>query len=207
MNPEKADYYVDYLNSYHSLKIKNYEELLKYSYANPEKSEALLKTVSEDLKPRLKSKIINRLELALSQGEKFKEHFCLYFMQNIKQNLPSVFINVKFLYRFQPSKISVIEEVILANISSIKNKGKLHEAYVNGQTLDHVPDFIWVYYFAAQHFNHQCDLEKVLEYINKAIDSTPSVVEFYMIKSKILSNAGMMEHAAKAYEKAKKLDL
>ena len=207
-NSEKAEYFVDFLNATHNLNIKSFEELLKYSITNKESAEILLKTISEDLKPRIRSRIINRIELALSQGQKFKEIFCLYLLQNIKQNLPSVFINVKFLYRFQPDKISIMEEVILAHISSIQSSGKLDSSLLaNNETLDITPDIIWVYYYAAQHFEFVRDLEKALLYINKAIDLTPSVVEFYMVKSKILAHGGMLENSAKAYEKAKKLDL
>lgn len=207
MNSENAEYYVSYLNAIHDLRIPSFEELLKFSVSNPEKSADLLKTIQEDIKPRIRSRIVNRLELALSTGDKFKQVFTLYFQQNVKQNLPSFFINVKFIYQFQSSKIPTIENIISAHLASIKSKGKLDESLTNGEEMDIVPHLIWVYYYAAQHYDYVRDLENALHYINLAIDSTPSVVEFYMVKSKILKHGGMLEDSAKSYEKAKKLDL
>ncbi len=207
INAENANYFVAYLNATHSLRIASFEELLKYSITNPESAVELLKTVQEDIKPRIRSRIVNRLELALSQGDKFKEIFSSYFQQNVKQNLPSFFINVKFIYTFQSSKIAIIEEVISAHLASIKSSGKLDQSLTNGEVLDITPNLIWVHYYAAQHYDFIRDLEKALQYINLAIDSTPSVVEFYMVKSKILKHGGMLEGSAKSYEKAKKLDI
>lgn len=207
LNSENADYYINYINVVKGLSISNFEELLKYSVHNPETAEEILKVVQEDLKPRIHSRLINRIELALSTGDKFKEIFRLYFLQNVKQDLPSFFINVKFLYTFQPSKIKIIEEILSIHLESIKNKNKLDETLSNGEILDSPHHLIWVYYYAAQHYDNFRDLEKALNYINMAIDSTPSVVEFYMIKSKILKHGGMLKEAAQAYDKAKKLDL
>jgi hypothetical protein len=60
------------------------------------KSTQLYKILEEELKPVYKSRIINRLELALSDGEEFRKNFNAYFLSNVKLNLPSFFINIKF---------------------------------------------------------------------------------------------------------------
>jgi tetratricopeptide (TPR) repeat protein len=57
------------------------------------------------------------------------------------------------------------------------------------------------------HYDYIRDLEKAHDFINKAIDSTPTVVEFYMLKSKILKHAGMFSESITCYDKARKLDL
>jgi tetratricopeptide (TPR) repeat protein len=209
INSENSLYFIHYFNLKGGLNITSFENLLKFSNDNGDKSKELIQLLQTDLKPRIKSRIINRLELALSQGSEFKEIFSLYFLQNVKQNLPSFFINVKFVYLYQQNKIPIIEEVLTAHLNSIKESGKLDSELAKGETSVHdiVPSLIWVYYYAAQHFDKCRNLEKALEYINKAIDSTPSVVEFYMVKSKILKHAGLLVDSAAAYEKAKRLDL
>ena len=65
----------------------------------------------------------------------------------------------------------------------------------------------WVNFYASQHYDFLGEEEKALSYINKATDTTPSVVEFYMTKSKILKHGMMLEESAQTYEKAKTLDL
>ena len=89
-------------------------------------------------------------------------------------------------------------------LNSLKTKNLIQ---IKSEVLDLPPQFIWLYFYASQHYDNLRDLEKALEMINLAIDKTPSVVEFYMMKSKIFKHSGLYEKAADAYEKAKKLDL
>lgn len=44
---------------------------------------------------------------------------------------------------------------------------------------------LWVQYFLAQHFNHISKQTLALEYINAAIESTPTLIELFLIKAKI----------------------
>lgn len=44
---------------------------------------------------------------------------------------------------------------------------------------------LWVQYFLAQHFNHIRKQTLALEYINAAIESTPTLIELFLIKAKI----------------------
>lgn len=44
---------------------------------------------------------------------------------------------------------------------------------------------LWVQYFLAQHFDHIGQHTVALEYINTAIDSTPTLIELFLIKAKI----------------------
>ena len=139
--------------------------------------------------------------------------FSLYFFKSIKNNLPSFFNNIKFIYQFpqQKSKIPVIQEIITSNITQIESNNTLSKEILDlnkeNSNLNIPPVFIWVYYFASQHYDILGESEKALEYINKAIKSTPSVVEFFMVKSKILKHNLLFEEAALAMGKAKDLDL
>lgn len=44
---------------------------------------------------------------------------------------------------------------------------------------------LWVQYFLAQHFDFIGQPSLALEYINAAIDSTPTLIELFVIKAKI----------------------
>jgi len=44
---------------------------------------------------------------------------------------------------------------------------------------------LWVQYFLAQHFDFIDQTGLALEYINTAIDSTPTLIELFLIKAKI----------------------
>lgn len=217
INPENLNYYLSFLEvSYNKTKTEPEAQLLKL-----EKFEDLVKAASDEsvskmlfdslsaLKSKFKSRVLIRLDLALSQGQAFKSLVREFLGGQIKQNIPSVFINLKFIYKIQQNKIQILDDIVTEFLADLNVNEKIIIQKQNGEnlTLDIVPEFIWVYYFAAQHYDFMRNLEKALEMINLAIDKTPSVVEFYMVKSKIFEHAGLYEKAAEAYEKAKKLDL
>jgi tetratricopeptide (TPR) repeat protein len=211
INPENANYYISYFKFHLSdnetlRKIQSYQDLMQIH--STELKEKLLLIVQNDLKPRLKSRIITRLELAFSNNESFKALFNTYFLLNVKLNIPSIFINMKFIYNYHKEKIPLIEEQLELHLSSIKSSYKLHpDLTKSAEEYDITPNIIWVYYYAAAHFDFLRNSERALELINLAIDSTPTVVEFFMLKSKILSHSGLIKESALSYEKAKKLDL
>ena len=45
---------------------------------------------------------------------------------------------------------------------------------------------LWLQYYLAQHYDYLGDTTKAFEYINQAICDTPTLVELYMFKAKIL---------------------
>jgi hypothetical protein len=46
--------------------------------------------------------------------------------------------------------------------------------------------FLWVQYYMAQHYDKKGDYMYALELIDKAIQYTPTLVELYMAKARIL---------------------
>ena len=214
INPENIFFYLNYFNlKLKNLNLKKYEDLFTLGESSEERKN-IYEILTKEIEPELsKVKITEKIKLGLSFGEDFKKLFSLYFLNNIKKNLPSFFNNIKFIYQYpqQKSKISVIDEIIKSNISEIeKNKcltKDLQDLSKDKSNLDIETIIIWVYYFASQHYDILGESEKALEYINKSIKSTPSVVEFFMVKSKILKHNLLFDEAALAMGKAKDLDL
>lgn len=208
-NPENLSYILAYLNEKKIAKteLKNFNDVVEVANSSEEIANKLLNVIQNELKPKVKSKILNKFELALSNGDSFKKIFNDCFLLYVKQNIPSIFINVKFIYTQQPQKIPQIEEILLSHVNAIKAGNKLDITLSSGEVLDIVPNIIWVNYYAALHYDYCRNLEEALVYINKAIDSTPSVVEFYMVKSKVLKHGGQLEEAKTVYDLGRKLDL
>lgn len=44
---------------------------------------------------------------------------------------------------------------------------------------------LWTYYFLAQHYDYLGQTQKALEYINLAIDHTPTLIELFVTKGRI----------------------
>lgn len=56
---------------------------------------------------------------------------------------------------------------------------------VSGGDLEPPTAVLWVYHFLAQHFDHLRDSKKAMEYIDKALEHTPTLIEAYMVKARI----------------------
>ena len=213
INPENIDVFLLYFNlKYPKLNLSCYESLFKLK-ENSEEMNNLYNTLKNEIEPLLKkAKIIDRLELALSSGDEFKRILIRYLLNNISKNLPSIFKNITFIYHFQQYKLPILSEIIGKNLESIEKSGEISKEIFPEET-GQIPDrrlqtlFIWFYYLASQHYQMINNNELALKYINLAINSTPSVVEFYSVKSKILKHCLNLEEAILAAKKAYQLDL
>ncbi len=207
LNPDNVNYYIWYLNLKTNENIENYQNLLKLGN-DESKSKQLYDILINEIKPQIKkSKVYDRIELALSSLEIFTKLINEYFIKNIKINLISIFTNIKFIYLFQPKKTKIISNRIKNHLESIEKNNYLDLSLTNNEKLSKVNEITWIYYYSSQHYDFFKDLNKSLKYINKAITNIPSIVEFYMLKSKILKHLLLYEESSLSMKKAKKLDL
>ena len=203
LNPDNIELIINYFimkineTDFHP---KTYNDLLNipenYKYLK------LLSEILSQLKNNYpKSKILSNLELAFAQNEEFEQKFENYFIKQLEITIPSFFINIKFIYQLQPHKIPIIQKILDKYLSNIKTNSKVND---NLNLPIHIS---WVYFYASQHYLFLCDLEQAIDYINLAIDITPSVIEFYMVMAKIFKHAYMKNNCFWAYDKARQLDL
>jgi tetratricopeptide (TPR) repeat protein len=198
-NPENLIYYLHYFNA-NGIKqsLEKFKDLVGLSTSE---KELCLKLLSLIRGLKIKSRIIDRIELVLSSGDVFKTKIAAYIGHNVKQNIPSILNAILSIYNYQKEKVSVIHEIILSHVKSIDENSCLDVQYTGNEKMDLLTQICWVHYFAALHFDYLRDLEKAMFYINKAIDLTPSVNEFFTLKSKILKHAGMLNESSEAYQK------
>ena len=55
---------------------------------------------------------------------------------------------------------------------------------------------LWLLYFQSQHNLFQGKLSDAMDYVNRAIEHTPTLLELYTLKGKIYQKAGDREKAA-----------
>ena len=99
-NPENISTYLSYFNlKCKGVNLNKYEDLFKFD-ENSEERQKLYEILITEIEPQLKKvKIIDKTKLSIAFGEEFKKLFINYFVKNIKINLPSFFIYVKFIYQ------------------------------------------------------------------------------------------------------------
>ena len=203
LNPDNINlilfYFIMKINQ-NDFQPKTYNDLL-----NIKENYKYLKDMTEvlyELKNNYpKSKIIKNLELSFSQNEEFEKKFENYFITQLEITIPSIFINIQFIYKLQPHKIKIIQKILDKYNSNIKSSSKIND------NLDLPIHVAWVYFYEAQHYLFLSELEEAINYINVAIDITPSVIEFYMVAAKIFKHSYMIDNYILAYDKARMLDV
>lgn len=124
----------------------------------------------------------------------FVEKCKKYIIPQLLRGVPATFVNVKPLYGYK-GKLEVIEKVVteFLEIEAPKN---------SNPTVT-----VWTYFYLAQHYLYKEELDTALKYINLAIEHSPTLVELYIIKARILKHQGLFEKASEVMDEGRKLDL
>ena len=142
--------------------------------------------------------------LTLHAGEDFREAADKYIHRMLDKGVPSTFANLKHLCS-NPSKKKILptlaQEYIDSDRSAVNKEPKRNGDTSKGASA--------AYYFLAQHYNYYLsrDLDKAMEYIDKAIELEPESVDFHMTKARIWKHYGNTQKASEIMEQARTLDV
>ncbi|CAG5993813.1 unnamed protein product [Menidia menidia] len=180
---------------------------------NPGSTEERLKIYEDSWVKFPKGLVPRRLPLNFLTGETFRECLDSYLRMNFSKGCPPVFTTLKSLYTdkskaigncFRPTQVYIIEDLVVGYESCLKSCQMFSE---NDDGKEEPPTtLLWVQYFLAQHFDFIDRPSLALDYINSAIDSTPTLIELFLIKAKIFKHAGNIKEAARWMDEAQALD-
>ena len=128
--------------------------------------------------------------------KKLEECLSAFILPQLNRGVLATFNNIKPLYQKRsntvPKLVETIVESFLQTDADPTKKPDVH---------------LWTLYFLAQHYLHTKNFVKAQEYINKAVEHTPTAIELYIVKARILKHLGLLDDAAKVVEEARQLDL
>ncbi|KAF9195710.1 N-alpha-acetyltransferase 16, NatA auxiliary subunit, partial [Haplosporangium sp. Z 27] len=163
----------------------------------------LLELFGEFQKEYPRSNAAKRLPLRYATGEAFVKIADEYIRNMLRKGVPSLFVNIKTLYA-DKEKEQAVEKLVLGYLTALdKSKGFDH----SGSNYEPPTALLWTLYFLAQHFDFKRSTDQAIGYIDRAIEHTPTLVELYMTKGRILKHAGDHIGAMKALDEARELDL
>ncbi|EDO40471.1 predicted protein, partial [Nematostella vectensis] len=141
-----------------------------------------------------------RLPLNFTNGERFSDLLDKFMRPAIRKGVPPLFNNLRMLYCDKEKVnthsmqtfgvLSIHSSILLLSVGELESPSAL----------------LWTYFFLSQHYDHLRDTEKALDYINKAIDHTPTLIEAYMVKGRIYKHAGDIDKAAEIMDEARAFD-
>jgi len=135
-------------------------------------------------------------------GEEFSQNLNKFIKPLLIKGAPSVIQDLKEFYG-NAEKVALIEKLLFSyleqmNASSILEKDDKDE---QDPTV-----LLWLLYFISHHYLFKKDVENALKYVNQAIEHTPTLIDLYTLKGKIMQVAGNRTEAARLFEEARVLD-
>eukprot|EP00049_Salpingoeca_infusionum_P008761 m.144252 g.144252 ORF g.144252 m.144252 type:complete len:846 (+) comp14118_c0_seq1:73-2610(+) len=148
-----------------------------------------------------KANLARRLPLNFAPIEVFPQLLKDYALPMMKKGVPPLFALLKPLYA-DAAKGEALGAFAQETADNLKKNGTFNG---EGESLSPAV-LVWGLHFLAQHLDYTGKYAAALETISDAIEHTPTVVELYMIKAKILKHMGRLTEAAEALDTARQLD-
>ncbi|TAQ88550.1 hypothetical protein B7494_g3166 [Chlorociboria aeruginascens] len=144
-----------------------------------------------------------RLPLDFLEDNDFHEAADKYINRMLDKGVPSTFANLKHLYSDSSKK-----EILPALVQEYIDSGKSESNDEPKRSGDSSKGASAAFYFLAQHFSYYLsrNLEKAMEFIDKAIELEPKSVDFHMTKARIWKHYGNTQKASEIMEQARSLD-
>ena len=125
-----------------------------------------------------------------------------YIRQRLTKGIPSLFNDLKPLYTDE-DKVNVIQELIESYINNLQ---QYHKFYANDTTVEPPNTLLWAYVYAACHYDKLMNYALAFQYINKAIQHTPTLVDLYVHKARICKHTNNHVIAYEYMNYARELD-
>jgi tetratricopeptide (TPR) repeat protein len=137
-----------------------------------------------------------RLALTVAVGDDFKDHVRPYLLSGLTKGIPSLFSDIKALYR-DDEKRKMVENIVESALAE----------FASNQSASADPtNHLWTLYFLAQHYSYLSRPTQALEIVDQALAHTPTLPELLTCKGRILKRAGDLLGAARYVNEARLLD-
>lgn len=141
-----------------------------------------------------------------ASGETFKNLIDEYLRRGLRKGVPPLFVNIRSLYT-DKLKVEVITNLVNSYHENFQKSGHFSLADKEANLpREPASALLWNLYFMAQHYDYLNDWKKAVDYINEAIEHTPTLIELFVTKGRIFKHAGDPIQAFKCLDEAQSLD-
>jgi hypothetical protein len=145
-----------------------------------------------------KARAPQRLALNIASGDEFKELVKSYVLSSLQKGIPSLFADLKALYKDE-FKRRTIEEIVEESI-------KDQQPDVTPPPEEEPTTYLWTLYFLVQHHSYLGHHERALSILESSMKHTPTLPDLHLLKARILKRCGDFLGAARCANDARLLD-
>jgi tetratricopeptide (TPR) repeat protein len=166
-----------------------------------------------------KSSAVNRIALNLIEGDRFRKSLDIFIRKGLVKGVPSLCRELSsfFLiekggrYEIATDPVDVQEhetfklvvELVDGYISCLKENSKL----LPDDKFEEPPSTeLWTWYLRAGLYELAGEYDSGIEILDKSIEHTPTAVDFYELKGRLLRSAGDLKAAVETLDKGRDLD-
>ena len=200
-------------------KLKGTRTLATMKPLTGDQRQALLNTYQGNLAERFpRSAAVRRIPLTLLEGEELKAAIDPYCRKGLSKGVPSLGCDLSALLlveqegKFVPatdpvdvrahSTTAMVADLVDAYIVSLTTDSK----FPNGESSESPSTIMWAWYLRS-YFHEICgEYSAALAMVDKAIEHTPTGVDLYELKARILKASGDIEAAAECLDVGRDLD-
>ncbi|PWA97460.1 N-alpha-acetyltransferase 15, NatA auxiliary subunit [Artemisia annua] len=194
MNPDNYRYYEGLQKC-----LGLHSEIAQYSSDDIDKLDTLYQSLAQQY---TWSSAVKRIPLDFLKDVKFRDAADNYIRPLLTKGVPSLFSDLSPLYD-HPGKADILEKLLLGLEESIKTSG----GYPGRSEKEPPSTLMWTLFYLAQHYDRRGLYDIALAKIDEAMQHTPTVIDLYTAKSKILKHGGDFTAAAALADEARCMDL
>ena len=200
-------------------KLKGTRTLATMKPLTGDQRQALLNTYQGNLAERFpRSAAVRRIPLTLLEGEELKAAIDPYCRKGLSKGVPSLGCDLSALLlveqegKFVPatdpidvrahSTTAMVADLVDAYIVSLTTDSK----FPNGESSESPSTIMWAWYLRSYLHEICGEYSAALAMVDKAIEHTPTGVDLYELKARILKASGDIEAAAECLDVGRDLD-
>jgi len=158
--------------------------------------------LSEYIEKYPKSRVLPILMLKNSSNSDFEEKLKGWLMTAVRKGVCSALQELEFVYEDE-AKVGILENLLIDLIENLKSQGSFDVITSDFET---PTCYLWANFLAANHFDKRKKYDIALEKIDLTIEHTPTVVELYTLKAKILKHKEDLKQAVECLQEAQSMD-
>ncbi|PKU72316.1 peptide alpha-N-acetyltransferase [Dendrobium catenatum] len=143
-----------------------------------------------------------RIPLDFLEGEKFHHAADNYVRPLLTKGVPSLFSDLSPLYD-HCGKADILEQLFVELETAVKSTG----CFPGRDRKEPPSTLLWILFLLSQHYERRGQHGLALVKIDEAIKHTPTVIDLYSIKGRVLKHAGDLVAAAALADEARSMDL
>lgn len=202
INPENWTYHYGIMQS---VGLASKDTLTKGSFdgLNDEARGKLVTLYAELGKEFPKVSAVERIPLNFLAGSQFASAVDKYMRVRIQKGIPSLFRDLINLYS-NAEKTKIITDLVTSYVPHLRSDLRFSSTEEKGS--ESPLALVWALFLAANHHDFLAEYSQALTAINEALEHTPTNIDLYVLKARILKHVGDAELAHEFMDEARKLD-